>query len=176
MDLLYSASAIAGRVEDIATNLNKDFRGEPLVHVIVVMNGAFIFAADLARKLTLPLSLHFIGGSYFDGPIKHEVGIQANSLPSSFNSAPVILIEDILDSGKSVSKVRQLIADRQASQICLVSLLKRQSATEKADHAAFTIPDNMFVVGYGTDMDGRYRELPGIYHLASAPGDKTGVC
>ncbi|MFZ2619698.1 MAG: phosphoribosyltransferase family protein [Alphaproteobacteria bacterium] len=174
MELLYSAAAIQGRVDDIASSLNRAHKGQPLVHAIVMMNGAMMFAADVVRKLNLPLTLHFCGGSYFDGAIKHEVGLNPQTLPSSFNNAPVLIIEDIVDSGKSVATMRQLLADRHASEIKLVTLLKRQSTKVTPDECAFTIPDNLFVVGYGMDLDGRYRELKDIRKLATGTG--SGVC
>ena len=177
MDLLYSSSAIQDRVSDIASHLNSELKGSPVVHVIVMMNGSFIFAADLVRKLNLPVVLHFTGGSYFEGAIKREIGLREETLPSSFNNAPVVLVEDIIAEGKSINKLRQLLSDRQAKSISLASLLKRQGTDISPDHCAFTIPDEMFVVGYGLDLDGRYRELQDIYHLASAPaGSTTGVC
>ena len=177
MDLLYSSTVINERIGDIASLLNKELKGHRQIHMIVVMNGAFMFAADLARKLNLPVVMHFTGGSYFDGPIKQELGLQPQTLPSSFGNTPVLVVEDILDSGNSIDKVRQLLADRQAKQISIISLLKRQGTRVQADHVAFTIPNEMFVVGYGLDLDGRYRELRDIYHLASAPtGNTSGTC
>ncbi len=177
MDLLYSAKAIEERISDIASHLNKELKGTSIVHIIVMMNGSFIFAADLVRKLSIPTVIHFVGGSYFEGSIKYEIGLKAESLPSSFANAPVIIIEDILATCTSSIKLRQLLADRQAKEIILVSLLKRQKTALSPNHCAFTIPNEMFVVGYGMDLDGRYRELKGVYHLSSAPaGSTSGSC
>lgn len=177
MEVLYSASSIDERVSNIAKDIQKDFHGANPLHVVVTMNGAFMFAADLVRRINLPMVLHFTGGSYFEGAVKHEVSMSGDTLPSSFSGAPVLLIEDVLDTGKSVGHLRQMLADRQASTISVATLLKRQGGGAKANYSAFTIPQELFVVGYGMDMDGRYRELKDIHTFAtSGTGSTAGVC
>ena len=163
MKLLYSAEAIASRVSDIADTLKRQYKDEKLIHTIVTMNGAAIFAADLVRQIPTQQVLHFTGGSYFQGAIKHEVSMNAETLPSSFNHSPVLVIEDILDSGNSIRQLRQTLAERNAGEITVVTLFKRISSPFPAEHSAFSLPRELFVVGYGLDMDGRYRELPAIY-------------
>jgi hypoxanthine phosphoribosyltransferase len=167
MKLLYSAEAIQGRVNDIADALNRQFKGEKTLHTVVTMNGAHIFAADLVRRLQVPQVMHFTGGSYFQGAIKHEVSMNAETLPSNFNQTPVLVIEDILDSGNAIRQLRHILAERGAGPITVVSLFKRVGSPALAEHSAFALPRELFVVGYGLDMDGRYRELPGIYTFES---------
>lgn len=163
MKMLYSAEAIAARVHDLGDALNKNFAGQKLVHTVVTMNGAAIFAADLTRRITAPQVLHYTGGSYFQGNIKQEVAMNPETLPTNFNHAPVLVIEDILDSGNAIRQLRHILAERGAGPITVVSLFKRIGSPAVADHTAFSLPKELFVVGYGLDMDGRYRELPGIY-------------
>lgn len=163
MKLLYSAEAIAARVNDIGDALKRQYKDEKTVHTIVTMNGAAIFAADLVRRIPTPQVLHFTGGSYFQGAIKHEVSMNPETLPSSFNHSPVLVIEDILDSGNSIRQLRQTLAERNAGEITVVTLFKRVGSPFAAEHSAFALPRELFVVGYGLDMDGRYRELPSIY-------------
>jgi hypoxanthine phosphoribosyltransferase len=163
MKVLYSAEAIAARVNDLGDALNKSLAGNKLVHTVVTMNGAAVFAADLIRRIQVPQVLHFTGGSYFQGPIKQEVAMDPATLPSNFNLAPVLVIEDILDSGNAIRQLRHILAERGAGPITVVSLFKRIGSPAVADHSAFSLPKELFVVGYGLDMDGRYRELPAIY-------------
>ena len=163
MKLLYSAEAIAARVHDLGDALNRQFKGETMIHTVVTMNGAAVFAADLIRRVHAPQVLHFTGGSHFQGAIKQEVAMNPETLPSNFNQAPVLVIEDILDSGNAIRQLRQILSDRGAGPITVVSLFKRVGSPGMADHSAFSLPRELFVVGYGLDMDGRYRELPGIY-------------
>lgn len=166
MKLLYSAEAIAGRVHDIGDALNKSFAATPgnkTIHTVVTMNGAAIFAADLVRRIQSPQVLHFTGGSYFKGAIKQEIATNPETLPSNFNQAPVLIIEDIIDSGNGLRQLRQILSDRGAGPITVVSLFKRIGSPAVAEHTAFSLPKELFVVGYGLDMDGRYRELPAIY-------------
>lgn len=163
MKSLYSAEAIAARVNDLGDALNKAYTGTKLLHTVVTMNGAAVFAADLTRRITTPQVLHYTGGSYFQGAIKQEVAMNPETLPSNFNHAPVLVIEDILDSGNAIRQLRQILSDRHAGPITVVTLFKRVGSPSVADHAAFSLPRELFVVGYGLDMDGRYRELPGIY-------------
>lgn len=177
MKPLYSAEAIAARVHDLGDALNRQFKGEQMVHTVVTMNGAAVFAADLIRRISTPQTLHFTGGSYFQGAIKQEVAMNPETLPSNFNQAPVLVIEDILDSGNAIRQLRQILSDRGAGPITVVTLFKRVGSPSVADHAAFSLPRELFVVGYGLDMDGRYRELPGIYTFENTVmTGQTGRC
>lgn len=163
MKLLYSADAIQSRVADIAASLNKQLAGNRHVHVVVTMNGAFMFAADLCRQLSVPQILHFTGGSYFQGAIKQDIALDEKTLPSNFHLAPVVVIEDMLDSGNSLRQLRQMLGERGAGPITVVTLFKRVGSSAVADHVAFSLPKELFAIGYGLDMDGRYRELPALY-------------
>lgn len=176
MKLLYSADAIAARIKDLAESLNKSLAGNKVVHTVVTMNGAAIFASDLCRQIQIPQVLHYTGGSYFQGNIKQEIAMNPETLPSNFNLAPVLVIEDILDGGNGVRHLRQILAERGAGPITVVTLFKRVGGQAVADHAAFSLPKELFVIGYGLDMDGRYRELPGIYTFETTLSGHSGVC
>jgi len=167
MKLLYSAEAIQSRVNELAETIGRTLKDEKQVHTIVTMNGAAIFAADFCRRLKVPQVLHYTGGSYFKGPIKQEIAMNPETLPGNFNLNPVIVVEDILDSGNAIRQLRQTLAERGAGPIIVVTLFKRVGSPAIADHAAFSLPKELFVVGYGLDMDGRYRELPDIYMFES---------
>ena len=177
MKLLYSAEAIEARVNDLADTLNKALAGDKMVHTIVTMNGAAIFAADLCRRIKTPQVMHYTGGSYFKGPIKQEIAMNPETLPGNFNLSPVLVIEDILDSGNAIRQLRQTLAERGAGPIMVVTLFKRVGSPAIADHSAFSLPKELFVVGYGLDMDGRYRELPAIYTFESTVmTGQSGTC
>lgn len=177
MKILYSADTIASRVADMAATLNRDLAEHKLIHTVVTMNGSFVFAADLCRQLTIPQVLHFTGGSYFQGAIKQEMALNADTLPTSFNHCPVLIVEDILDTGGAIRQLRHLLAERQAGPITVVSLFKRMGSAGQTDQAAFTLPKEIFVVGYGLDMDGRFRELKDIYTFENTVMTSTeGQC
>jgi hypoxanthine phosphoribosyltransferase len=178
MKMLYSAETITARVREIAESLARDLAGTKTLHTVITMNGACMFAADLCRAITIPQVLHFTGGSYFQGPIKQEIAMNPESLPHSFHHAPVLVIEDILDGGAGIRRLRQMLAERDAGRIIVVSLFKRVGSTIPADHAAFSLPKELFVVGYGLDMDGRYRELPDMYSFESTlvNTNQSGLC
>jgi hypoxanthine phosphoribosyltransferase len=178
MKMLYSAEAIRSRVADIAASLNKQLSGNRQVHVVVTMNGAFMFAADLCREITVPQIMHFTGGSYFQGAIKQEIAMNPETLPTNFHLSPVVVIEDMLDSGNSLRQLRQMLGERGAGPITVVTLFKRVSSDATSDHVAFTLPKELFAVGYGLDMDGRYRELPALYTFETTlmSGGEAGQC
>lgn len=177
MKILYSAEAIAARVNDIADALNKSLAGQKTIHTVITMNGAAIFAADLVRRLNVPQVLHYTGGSYFQGAIKQEIATNPETLPTNFNQSPVLVIEDILDSGNGIRQLRHILAERGAGPITVVSLFKRIGSPAVAEHTAFSLPKELFVVGYGLDMDGRYRELPSIYTFeSSVMSGQSGNC
>jgi hypoxanthine phosphoribosyltransferase len=173
---VYNESVIAERVKEIASRMNADFGGEKdYVHVIVTLNGAFMFAADLIRQCKFPMMVHFVGASSYMGTEQQkDLRINADALPRSFGNKPVILIEDIVDSGRTIGKLRQMMVDRFAGTIKVVALLRRQGGGGNADYYGFTVPPGLFVVGYGLDLDGRFRELRDIQALNTAtmmPGD-----
>lgn len=172
---LYSSSAIAERVQDIADAINKEFDGESSIHAVVTLNGAFMFAADLIRHVKIPLVLHFAGATSYFGTNQKDLRINADALPPSFGGSPVLLIEDIVDSGNTIAMLRQIMADRSAGTIRVASLLKRQDSKGVADFYGFTVPKGLFVVGYGMDLDGRYRELSEIKTLSMMTGS-AGMC
>lgn len=178
MKMIYSADTIASRVRELADALNRQLAGTKTLHTVVTMNGAHMFAADLCRAITVPQVLHFTGGSYFQGAIKQEVALNPESLPHSFQHAPVLVVEDILDNGTSIRQLRQILAERQAGSIIVVTLFKRVGGSAPADHTGFALPKELFVVGYGLDMDGRYRELPDMYTFETTlmSGGQTGLC
>ncbi|MCP4355330.1 MAG: hypothetical protein GY793_06790 [Proteobacteria bacterium] len=176
MQLLYSEDVIANRVETLAEELDKKYSKSKMVHVVVTLNGSFMFVADLIRKLNFPITIYFAGSVTNNvEPIKNT-RINSDALPKSFGHEPVIVIEDIIDSGKTIKVLREMIAERFAGSIDIVALIKRQSCQIAPDYSCFTVPEGMFLVGYGLDLEGRYRELSSVYALGIAMNKVCGTC
>lgn len=165
MQLLYSEDVIASRIEQLADELNKKYSKNAMVHMVVTLNGSFIFVADLIRKLKFPITLCFAGSVTNNVEPVANTRINSNALPKSFGHQPVIVVEDIIDSGKTIKTLREMVAERFAGSIDIVAFVKRQSCKVAPDYSCFTVPEGMFLVGYGLDLEGRYREFPGLYTL-----------
>ena len=171
---VYSAATIKDRVEEIANAINKNYDGEDLIHVIITLNGSFMFAADLVRQIKVPMEVHFAGTASYSGSETEDLRINPEAFPKTFGNNPVLIIEDIVDSGAPIQTLRTLIAERFASNIKVATLLRRQDGDGKADYYGFTIPKGLFVVGYGMDMNGMYRGLPDLKAIST--GTHKGMC
>jgi hypoxanthine phosphoribosyltransferase len=165
--VLISDDQLARRVRRLAREIEADFRGRELV-VISVLNGTVLFLADLVRHLDLPLRLDFIGvSSYGAGTTSGDL-IFTKELRLDVAGRDVLLVDDILDTGKTMTRVLVKIKALKPRRIKTCVLLdKPERRTEKiqADYVGFQIPDQ-FVVGYGLDFAERYRNLPfvGVLH------------
>jgi hypoxanthine phosphoribosyltransferase len=163
-ELLYSAEAIRDRVQELGTEISRDYAGRD-VHLVCVLRGGCIFAADLLRSLAIPATLDFIAiSSYGKGTRSSGVVRLVKDLDDSVESRHVLIVEDIVDSGLTSRYLTNLLSDRNAASVEVVALLNKPSA-RRASHqpryVGFNVPD-AFVVGYGLDYNQRYRELPYI--------------
>jgi hypoxanthine phosphoribosyltransferase len=163
-EALISEDEIALRIEALGHAITKDFANEDLL-VICVLKGAFMFCSDLIKKINCPLKLEFISlSSYGDstnssGNVLLEMDIMAN-----IEGRNVLIVEDIVDSGLTIKTLMDLLSVRQPKSVKLASLLFKPSKLQhkvKIDYLGFEIEDK-FVIGYGLDYAGRYRELPYI--------------
>jgi len=158
---------IARRVQTLAREIERDFRGRELV-VVSLLNGTVVFLADLIRQLNLPLRLDFIGvSSYGTGTQSGEL-ILTKELRLDVRGRDVLLVDDILDTGRTLSRVLPKLKALKPRRIKTCVLLDKPGRrVEKvcADYVGFEIPD-LFVVGYGLDFAERYRNLPfvGVLH------------
>ena len=174
LKILISREQIATRVAAIGTEITHDFRGEPVI-LIGVLKGAAIFLADLARQIQLDTTFDFIGvSSYGARPspaqeLKHgwdstgEVRL-IKDVDQSMTGKNVILVEDILDTGLTLTFLKEILLAHQPKALRISALLDKPSRRKEpiqADYLGFTIPDE-FVVGYGLDFAERYRNLPDI--------------
>ena len=159
--ILITDKQLARRVKSLARAIEKDFRGRELV-VVSLLNGTVVFLADLIRQLNLPLRLDFIGvSSYGSGTESGEL-VFTKELRLDVRGRDVLLVDDILDTGKTLSRVLPKIRALKPSRIKTCVLLDKPAHRAKkirADYVGFAIAD-FFVVGYGLDFAERYRNLP----------------
>lgn len=163
-EVYISEEEIARRVLSLATSITKDYANSELV-VICVLKGAFIFCSDLIKKIQLPLQLEFLAvSSYGDSQVSSGRVRLEMDLTCSIEGKHVLLVEDIVDSGLTVNYLKTLLLARHPASLKLATLLYKPSNLKydvQIDYLAFEIEDK-FVIGYGLDYAGRYRELPFI--------------
>lgn len=165
--ILLTEDQIARRIKSLAREIERDYRGREMV-VVSLLNGTVLFLADLIRHLNLPLRLDFIGvSSYGEGTESGEL-VFTKELRLDVRGRDVLLVDDILDTGKTLSRVipkLKALKPRRIRTCVLLDKPARRTHGVKADYAGFKIPD-VFVVGYGLDFAERYRNLPfvGVLH------------
>ena len=162
--ILFSEEQLKARVREIAGQIDRDFAGkEPML--ISVLRGSFIFMADLMRSITLPCTVDFMAvSSYGAGTASSGQVRIIKDLSEHLEGRDVIVVEDILDSGNTLSYLLQLLQARSPASVRLCTLLDKPSRRTKEvelHYSGFTIPD-YFVVGYGLDYAEKYRNLPYI--------------
>lgn len=163
-EILISNEEIAERVEELGTQISEDYEGEELV-IICVLKGAFMFCSDLMKKINLPVTLEFISlSSYGAGTVSSgEVKLKMD-ISGTIEGKNVLIVEDIVDSGLTLKYLGKHLESKNPKSVKLASLLHKPSKTKypaNIDYLAFEIEDK-FVIGYGLDYAGRYRELPYI--------------
>ncbi|TKK65657.1 hypoxanthine phosphoribosyltransferase [Ilyomonas limi] len=161
-----SEAVILQKVKGLAAQLNKDYEGKkPLL--IAILNGSFIFAADLFKHMTIEAEISFIKLASYKGTRSSGHVITAIGLDTEVTNRHVIVIEDIIDTGKTLTAFLPQLYNQQPASLKIAVLLHKPEATVypiAIDYCCFTIPDK-FVVGYGLDYDGFGRNLPAIYQL-----------
>lgn len=159
-------SEIKKRVKELAARLNKDMEGKnPLF--LAVLNGAFIFAADLLREITIPCEISFVKlasyqGTTSTGKVKEVLGVNEN-----LAGRTIVIIEDIVETGRTMKQMIESLGTRNPASVHICSLFVKPEKVEDEltiDYAAFSIP-NDFIVGYGLDYDQQGRNLREIYTL-----------
>ena len=171
LKVLFSHEQIGRRVAEMGEEITRDFDGQPIIFV-GVLKGASVFLSDLARAVKLDATFDFIAVSSY-GKTAHSSGEVKliKDLDQSVQDRNVILVEDILDTGLTLSYLKRLLAAHQPRSLKLAALLDKPSRRVQpisADYTGFKIPDH-FVVGYGMDYAERYRNLPDICVLGSEP-------
>ena len=165
--ILITEEQLARRIRILAREIEKDFHGREMV-VVSLLSGTVMFLADLMRHLNLPLRLDFIGvSSYGTGTESGEL-VFTKELRLDVRGRDVLLVDDILDTGKTLSRVMpklRALKPRRLKVCVLLDKLERRVEKIQADYVGFAVPD-FFVVGYGLDFAERYRNLPfvGVLH------------
>jgi hypoxanthine phosphoribosyltransferase len=161
---LLSAEEIAVRVRELGEELTREYSGKPLV-LVCVLKGSFLFAADLARAIDLPLRIDFLGVRSYGVDTETSGVVQiTNDLSRPIEHEHVLLVEDIVDTGLTIAYLMDLLRTRGPASVRVCSLLHKPARARvavKIDYLGFTIEDR-FVVGYGLDFAERYRNLPYI--------------
>ena len=162
--VLFTEEQLQARVAEIAAQIDRDYAGkQPLL--VSVLRGSFVFMADLVRRITLPCTVDFMAvSSYGSGTTSSGQVKIVKDLSEQIEGKDVIVVEDILDSGNTLSYLLKLLEARHPASIRLCTLLdkpERRTKPVAVQYSGFTIPDE-FVVGYGLDYDEKYRNLPYI--------------
>ena len=165
--MLISERQLARRVRQMSAEIERDFRGREMV-VVSLLNGTVMFLADLIRHLSLPLRLDFIGVSSYGAGTESGDLVFTKELRLDVRGRDVLLVDDILDTGRTVYRVLaklRLLQPRCVKTCVLLDKRARRVENVHADYIGFDIPD-FFVVGYGLDFAERYRNLPfvGVLH------------
>lgn len=163
--VLLTEEEVNSRISEIAAQISRDYAGKH-VHMICILKGGVFFTCELAKRLTVPVSLDFMSvSSYGDDTKSSGVVRIVKDLDEPLAGKHVLIVEDIIDSGRTLSYLIEVLKQRGPEDIRLCTLLdkpeRRVKKQVKVDYTCFTIPDE-FVVGYGLDYDQKYRNLPYI--------------
>ena len=163
--VLLSEEEVNTRISQVAAQISKDYEGKA-VHLICILKGGVFFTCELAKRLTVPVSLDFMSvSSYGDDTKSSGVVRIVKDLDEPLTVLHVLIVEDIIDSGRTLSYLMEVLKQRGPASIRLCTLLdkpeRRVKKQVKVDYTCFTIPDE-FVVGYGLDYAQKYRNLPYI--------------
>ena len=164
---IISRGQIRRRVKELAVQIRADYSGQRPVFVCV-LKGAFVFLADLVREVGLPLEIDFMAASSYDMEKTSKGHITIlKDITTDIASRPVILVDDIIDSGLTLQHLRDYLASRQPASLRVCALLARERALAAGtviEYLGFTVPED-FLVGYGLDYAQQHRQLPDIYAI-----------
>ncbi len=161
VDVLLSEERLHERITELGAAIARDYAGKPL-KLVGVLKGSFMFMADLARAIDLPLKVDFIGTTSYQGTKSSGVVRITNDLSRPIDGEHVLLVEDIVDTGLTMQYLLENLATRHPASVKVCALLEKPARAKvqvPIDYKGFSIPDE-FVVGYGLDWDGRFRNLP----------------
>ena len=162
--VLLSEEEIAAKVKELGTQITRDYQGKNLM-MVSVLKGSVVFMADLMRAIDLPCCIDFMCvSSYGSGTSSTGVVKIIKDLDIDLHNVDLLIVEDILDSGKTLHYITKLLSERGTASIRIATLLdkpERRVVPLSPDYCCFSVPDE-FVVGYGLDYDEKYRNLPYI--------------
>lgn len=151
------------RIKQLGEQISKDYAGKQ-IHLICVLKGGVFFMCELAKRITVPVTMDFMSVSSYGAGTKSSGIVKiVKDLDQSIEGRDVLVVEDIIDSGRTLSHLMKILNERKPSSICLCTLLDKPERREvddvNVDYTGFQVPDE-FVVGYGLDYDQLYRNLP----------------
>ena len=161
-----SADAIDEKIRIIASKIDEDYDGKKPLFV-AILNGAFMFASDLFKKISIESEISFIKLASYKGTKSSGQVITAIGLDTDLHGRHVIIVEDIVDTGKTLSEFLPQLEHQQPASLKIAALLHKPEATVypiSVDYLGFSVP-NKFLLGYGLDYDGLGRNIPSIYQL-----------
>jgi len=162
--VLISKDAVEARIQEIADQISEQYAGK-VVHLIGVLKGSVFFMCELAKRLTVPVTMDFMSvSSYGNGTTSSGIVKLIKDLDESIEGREVILVEDIMDSGRTLSYLVNIMQERKPASFKIITLLdkpERRVVEIEPDMTCFVVPDR-FVVGYGLDCAQKYRNLPYI--------------
>ncbi len=171
VEVLLTEEQLRARIAEVAAAITRDYEGKPL-KLVGVLKGSFVFMADLARAIDLPVKVDFIGTTSYQGTTSSGVVRITNDLSWPITGEHVLLVEDIVDTGLTMKYLLSNLETRRPASLQVCALLHKPSRS-KVDvpiaYKGFEIPD-AFVVGYGLDWDGRLRNLPYVGVLRERHG------
>lgn len=165
LEVMYSEADIKARIKELGTEITAEYSGKDLV-LVGVLKGSCVFLADLMREIDLPLTIDFMSVSSYKDGTKSTGDVEIlKDLSNSIRDKHVLIVEDIIDTGLTLTRLVEILDSRGAASIKIATFLDKPEPRIKkelvVDYTGFVIP-NKFVVGYGLDAAGRYRNLPFI--------------
>ena len=171
-EVLFDQSAIRRRVAEMAEEIRRDYTADAPIHFVAVLKGAFMFLSDLMRAMPGPVTCDFMAlSSYGSGTQSSGEVRLLKDLDSGLEGRDVVIVEDIVDTGVTLTYLQEILrarAPRTLRTACLLSKPSRRKVEVPVEYIGFAIEDR-FVVGYGLDFDERYRNLPHIAVLSGSP-------
>lgn len=162
IEVLLSEEEVDRRIQEIGDQISRDYAGRQ-VHLVCVLKGGSFFMCELAKRITVPVSIDFMSVSSYGKDTKSSGVVRiVKDLDEPLAGKHVLVVEDIVDSGRTLSYLLEMLRDRGPEDVRLCTLLDKPSRRVvdiRADYTGFEIPDE-FVVGYGLDYDQKYRNLP----------------
>jgi len=162
--VMFTEAEVDNRIKELGEQISKDYEDKS-IHLICILKGGVFFMCELAKRITVPVSMDFMAVSSYGGGTESSGIIKIiKDLDDAIEGKDVIIVEDIIDSGRTLSHLMELLEKRRPNSIRLCTLLDkpdRRVVDVKVDYIGYSIPDE-FVVGYGLDYDQKYRNLPYI--------------
>lgn len=164
VQVMLSEEEVGRKIKEMGARISQDYKGKE-VHLVCVLKGGVFFTCELAKRITVPVSLDFMSVTSYGDDTKSSGAVKiVKDLDEPLEGKDVLIVEDIIDSGRTLSYLIEMLRQRKPSSLRLCTLLDkpdRRIKEVKVDYVCFTIPDE-FVVGYGLDYAQKYRNLPYI--------------